>query len=454
MNLPDGWGFLADLMELLAADVPSYAPGHPRYRTLASRCACLLTAKRADGSMRHDDKLQRLPGATTSQAWAYHLGPCADVIRASRVYRREARAAGVETAPAPMPASSTVDGADELALAALENVTDDARYLWDGSARNPRALVRNGSDGAMVNVLPGRLRNIVDVVASHLFEPLVAEMDRVGLGAEPRERTPKARLRTQYPDDAILVHISTRDIHVGEPGDLASYRQYVVDCVAETLQRATYAHGRLDRVLVTIGSDLCTVDTAARTTTRGTYIPGAHSVNTTMDEASTLVTDVIETCRRFADGVDGIVEQGNHDTVTSWAMGLHARAWFRDCADVEIIMPAQGAVWTCYTWRDVMIASHHGHVKGVGDVAKIVPAMFPAAWGAASWRYCLLGHRHHTARFPVGDDGGLEIIQTRSISRETEYEHRMGYTTPASLESFVFVAGRGLTAHYRAHRAA
>ena len=450
MNLPEGWGLLEDLMEVLAADVPAYALGHPRSRTVRTRATGTLLSKGTDGRMRHRDKILRLPKDAGINAWAYHIKPCAEVIRSSRVYRAELRALGIESEPHPLPSASSVDDLSAVSLAALERVADSHVIQYDSNARNPRYLIRNGSDGAVVNQLPGRVRNLVDALAAHLYEPLVAELDRAGLGAEPRERTPKARLRTQYPDQRILVHISTRDIHVGEPGDLASFRQHVVDAVAQTLQRATYAHGRLDRVLVTIGSDLCTVDTAARTTTRGTYIPGAHSVNTTMDEASTLITDVIETCRRYADGVDGIVEQGNHDTVTSWAMGLHARAWFRDCSDVEVIMPAQGAVWTCYTWRDVMIASHHGHVKGVGDMARIVPAMYPAAWGAASWRYCLLGHRHHTARFPVGDDGGLEIIQTRSISRPTEYEHRMGYCTPASLESFVFAEGDGLVAHYRA----
>jgi hypothetical protein len=51
----------------------------------------------------------------------------------------------------------------------------------------------------------------------------------------------------------------------------------------------------------------------------------------------------------------------------------------------------------------------------------------------------------------MGDIAGCEVIQTRSPSRPTEYEHRLGFVDDLrTLESFVFEEGRGLVTHRRA----
>ncbi len=448
MNLPEGWGLLDDLMDLLAREVPAYGPTHPNRRAMRTRACGMLLSRAMGGEMRHADKLRRLPTGCGQNAWAYNLEACAAVVRESRVYRAALRDMGVDAADPPLPSASSVGDLARGSAAALERVADSDLMLYDGTARNPRYLIRNGADGAMVGQMPSRVQHVARTVVTQMWEPLVADMDRAGLGLPPRDKTPKARLRTNYPDDGVMVHLSTRDIHVGEPGDADAYRQHVVDCVAQTLQRAAYAHGRIEQVLLTVGSDLATVDTAARTTTRGTVIPGAMSARQTFSEACRLLVDVVTTARDFSDHVLCIEEAGNHDAVLSHTLAAWLKAWAVNAEDVTVDLTAEDGIWTCHEWGDNMIASHHGHVRGVGDMPKIIPQMFPAAWGRCRWRYVYLGHRHHSQSLASGDDGGLYIYQTRSISRPTEYEHRHGWLTPASLESFVFSRRAGLVAHY------
>jgi len=325
-------------------------------------------------------------------------------------------------------------------------------FAFDARAKNPRYLIRNGSDGAIVNQLPGRVHAIAAMMGD--AATVCARLDHVGLGADPV--VPKIRLRSAYSDTPILLHISTRDIHVGEPGDPREYHDEITDRVSETLQWAAHAHGRIDCVLLTLASDWNTIDTIARTTTKGTAIPGTHDVYDVLAWSERLAVDVVELCRQASPRVVAIAEQGNHDAVTGIATARTVSAWFRNCDDVEIIIPVKPdgtglATRTAFEWHDIAIFGHHGHIKSPTQLPQIIAAEFAPLWGRARRRYILLGHRHHTARWPVGDRNGVEVIQTRSPSRQTDYEHRLGFVgDPESLESFVFAPGKGLITHRRA----
>lgn len=337
------------------------------------------------------------------------------------------------------------DGVERAGPAAQERggFTAGHAYVYDAQNRNPRYLIRNGPNGAIVNQLASRVHAIAYALANP--EGVADELERRDLGAVPR------REELDEPAGSCLVHISTRDVHVGEPGDPQAFEDDIADRVATTLEWVERAHGSIDCVLVTLGSDWLTVDNAWRQTTKGTQIPTEGSVYDVLRWAEALAVRVVEICRSYAGRVVGICEQGNHDAVLGAAMARTCRAWFRHCDDVEIEIPECGGVRTFFTWRDVLIAGHHGHVRKPTQLAAIVAAERPGLWGAARFRYLLLGHRHHSQRWAMGDIAGCEVIQTRSPSRPTEYEHRLGFVDDLrTLESFVFEEGRGLVTHRRA----
>ena len=339
-----------------------------------------------------------------------------------------------------------VDDIDTVgAVAELREVIETPTgFAYDPTTN--RYLIRNGSTGAIVNQLPGR----VERVAAALFRPeaFAEAFEARGLGGHTSE-PPRIDLKRSDGDPDVLVHISTRDIHVGEPGDPAQYHDEIMRLISETVSWHVRAHGRIDRFLVTLGSDWLTVDTAWRTTTKGTQIPGALSPFQVMEWAETLAVEVVDACRQVAP-VTCIGEQGNHDTVMTHALTGHVAAWYRHCADVEVIRLPCGGVRSCYLWHDVMIGGHHGHVTKPEQLGAQFAALFPREWGQSRHRYVMCGHRHHSKRWAAGEYSGVEVIQTASPSRETEYEHRNGYTHAPSLESFAFAAGRGLVTHRRA----
>ena len=81
-------------------------------------------------------------------------------------------------------------------------------------------------------------------------------------------------------------------------------------------------------------------------------------------------------------------------------MARTCRAWFRHAEDVEIQIPACGGVRTYFAWEDVLLVGHHGHIRKPSQLPPIVAAERPALWGAARWRYLLLGHRHQMTTRP------------------------------------------------------
>lgn len=320
-------------------------------------------------------------------------------------------------------------------------------YLYDDRNKSPRYLIRNGTDGAVVNQMASRIHAVAYALGS--APDLSDELQRRGVG-------PSGRARKVYDGPSengvpCLLHISTRDVHVGEPGDPRDYADEIEDRVRRTLEWVRVAHGHIDEVVLTLGSDWLTVDNYFRTTTRGTNIPSAGSVYEIMRWAEELAIRVIDLCREYSGRVVGICEQGNHDAVLGAAMARTCRAWYRDCEDVEVVIPECGGVRTYHMWEDVLLASHHGHVRKPSQLPAIIAAEEPRLWGAASHRYILLGHRHHSQRWAMGDLGGCEVIQTRSPSPQNEYEHRLGFVDDIeTLESFVFQQGRGLVTHRRA----
>ncbi|MEL6889693.1 MAG: hypothetical protein AAFO86_13435 [Pseudomonadota bacterium] len=321
--------------------------------------------------------------------------------------------------------------------------TGSFAYLYDSANKNPRYLIRNGADGAVVNQLASRVHAIAYAMGNG--HGVAEHFAKRSIGATPRKewrRSEKGR---------HLLHLSTRDVHVGEPGDPKQYEDEIARAVTETLEWAERAHGPIDEVLLTLGSDWLTVDNYWRQTTKGTQLQPAGDVYAVMRWAEELAIRCIDICRTKARKVVGICEQGNHDAVLGAAMARTAKAWFRACPEVEIIIPEQGGIRTYYEWGGCMFAGHHGHIKSPTQMPQIVAAERPAMWGRCSHRFILLGHRHHSQRWHLGDYAGCEIIQTRSPSRPTEYEHRMGYVDNLrTLESFVFEEGRGMVTHRRA----
>ena len=319
-------------------------------------------------------------------------------------------------------------------------------------ASSGKYLARNKPGGALVNQLPGRVDRIVAALVNP--DAVAAAFDERGMGAANYE-VPRLELPPPPGDDApTLVHISTRDLHVGEPGDPQDYHDEIMARIERCASWHARAYGRIDRWLVTIGSDWCTIDTAGRTTTKGTAIPGAHHPEVVRRWAERLAVDAIDMLRQIAP-VTAIQEQGNHDTITSGALASVCFAWFRGCDDVEVLRPELNDqtrdVRTYYQWHDIMIAGHHGHVTSPTQMPRIMAAERPRMWGETRHRYALLGHRHHSKRWPAGDHGGAEIIQTRSPSKETDYEARLGFVgDPPGLEAFAFQAGRGLVGIRRA----
>lgn len=311
-----------------------------------------------------------------------------------------------------------------------------------------RYLIRNGSRGAIVNQLPGRVEQIARAI--HRPEAFVDALANAGIGGS-QYKVPRIRIRSAYPSaPPTMLHISTRDLHIGEGGGDDDYEAAIVDRVSATLQWATHAHGTLEQIVVTFGSDMLTVDNAQRQTTKGTQIPGAASPWAAMGRAQRLMITVIDLCRQVAPVV-GLQEQGNHDAVTGAAVALMCQAWYRECDDVTIIVPECGGVWTAHEWHDIVLFGHHGHKRNPTRVAETVAGMYPRQWGRARYRYVMMGHRHHTQRYPLGHAGGVEILQTSSPSPGTEYEHDQGYVDDARiLESFVFQRGHGLVTHRRA----
>ena len=395
-----------------------------------------------DNQYRIEGELVRcLPLATAAQLLGVKKRTLAK--RGERGQHRRVRCPEYESWVYEVPEGAAVNSAR---CQEASNVVPNVAHLFDPWRKKPSYLVRNGPDGALVNVTSARVWNIAQSLAKSF--DIADEFENRGLGADPKIR--RGSLRVPPVGEKYLIQLSTRDVHIGEKGDPVEYEAELLGRIQGALEFAQRAHGKMDTILLTLGSDMATVDNAQLATTRGTQLHPEGSVFDIMRWTRSYAVNAVEVCRQFSDNVVCILEGGNHDFVIGYAMAMVVDAWFRGCDDVEVILPDDGGIRTYYSWGSCLFMGHHGHISKPTDLPKIMASEEPRLWGGADYRYILLGHRHHSQRWAMGDVGGCEIIQTRSPSPETDYEHRMGYVDDVqSLESFVFSDRRGMVTHHR-----
>jgi hypothetical protein len=102
---------------------------------------------------------------------------------------------------------------------------------------------------------------------------------------------------------------------------------------------------------------------------------------------------------------------GNHDEHTSQALSASLSAWYRNEPRVKVIR--NPSKFWYYQWGKCLLGVHHGHTTKLPNIPLTMAAHVPKMWGETLFRYCYLGHLHHSEKkeFP-----GVTVEQFRTLA--------------------------------------
>ncbi len=125
--------------------------------------------------------------------------------------------------------------------------------------------------------------------------------------------------------------------------------------------------------------------------------------------------------------------EGNHDTSSSIILRSCLNALYEN--EKRVTVDTSQLPYYAYQWGNVMLTSHHTHLKKFNDVDRAIAAMFPEMWGDTLYRYFDAGHHHHKQ---VKEEYGIIKEMHQTLAAKDAYASRGAYEALRSMVSVTY----------------
>ncbi len=241
------------------------------------------------------------------------------------------------------------------------------------------------------------------------------DLDAMAGGLERLAQTYAVPKRPEVPatrDDSYQVHVALRDLHAGD-GDAATRTAGLESAMWATCEDAVRYCGEIDEIVLPCGSDLLTIDTYGRTTTKGTQLFPDLSPEQIADLAVRWMVMCVDIARQHAARVRVVREPGNHDRLTSYHCALALAAWYRATPDVDVVLSHEARTYFRHG-RQLVCYDHSDLIRDIGRYPATVAAQEREAWGATDHAHVFVGHRHNL-EVRAKDLSGVTVYQARGM---------------------------------------
>jgi hypothetical protein len=150
---------------------------------------------------------------------------------------------------------------------------------------------------------------------------------------------------------------------------------------------------------------------------------------------------IIESMLRKYHHVHIIVSDANHDPSGSIWLREMLAAFLSE--DERVSVDQTPGTYNCYVWGDTSLFFHHGHKRGVGNVAETLAGTFRSEYGSTKHSYAHLGHRHHTES---KETSIMTVHQHRTMAARDAHAAHGGWVSGRSAEVVTYSRQRGQVA--------
>jgi hypothetical protein len=257
---------------------------------------------------------------------------------------------------------------------------------------------------------------------------------------QPRVKIPAPKIQ---PKANALQAVVLADPHIGKYawGQETGWEDYDIG-IATTLIRNAAAEllawgdneNVSHRALWLLG-DILHYDTPHGTTTKGTPLDRDGRVDKMIEEAVSVLCDVIESAAQRGP-LEVVLVPGNHDAVMTVALRHILSATF--AKDKRITINAHKTTRKYVTFGNCLVGLTHGD-KAQKRLGELMALEARESWGTAKLREVHHGHRHSDAM--VETVGGVTIRQHPALCPADGWHASEGYVgAPRAMDSYVYHA--------------
>jgi len=230
--------------------------------------------------------------------------------------------------------------------------------------------------------------------------------------------------------------------------DLAVARDTYLGAVADLLGRIRGMG--IGNILLPIGQDLLSVDSAANTTEKGTPQDVDGRFPKIFQVACEAVARATTMCAELAP-TEAVYVPGNHDWNTAWFLSEWMRAWFQGQGHaVTVDTSPAGRKFRRYGVN--LIGMTHGDKERLQALPTIMADSVPQDWANSLYRHWLIGHHHRKRQFnfTAGDTfGTVEVRVVPSLCRTDRYHYTKGFVNNRrAAEAHIYHAEDGPVAYH------
>lgn len=248
---------------------------------------------------------------------------------------------------------------------------------------------------------------------------------------------------TQSLADLCTVYTLT-DAHIGmlawhreggEDWDLGIAERVITGCFEQAVASSPNA---ATAVLNQLG-DLLHYDSLSAVTPTSGHILDADGRFTKMVEVAVRVLRrIITMMLEKHDRVHLVLAEGNHDIAGSVWLRTMFKALYEN--EPRITVDDSALPFYLFEFGEVMLTFHHSHLKKFEQVGAKIPAMFPAAWGRTTKRYCHTGNLHHGRE---QESDGITVVQHPTLAARDAYAARGAWFANRNMSSITYHARFG-----------
>jgi hypothetical protein len=229
-------------------------------------------------------------------------------------------------------------------------------------------------------------------------------------------------------DAELLNAYTVSDLHVGmlawrhEAGsdwDLSQAERILIGCFSRMVASAPSADGA---VVALLGDFLHWDGLEAVTPTSRNILDADGRFSKVVPAAIRLIRTVVDMALAKHGRVRLLIAEGNHDLASSvWLRHMFSALYD---AEPRLIVNTSPAPFYAYQHGRTMLGYHHGHTVKPASIGQVMATEFPAIWGATTYRYVHMGHRHSSE---VREPPGIVVEQHQTLAARDAYASRHGY---------------------------
>lgn len=286
--------------------------------------------------------------------------------------------------------------------------------------------------GTWVQEVPGvpSVEEIASQVARALQDYTPPRPLKTALKAPPTE----VDLATVYPQADLHWGLRSWQPESGHNYDIQIARDTLEPTVTQLIEVSPPSS-----VGVFLGlGDLHHSDNFLSTTTKGTPQDTDGRFPKTLYESTQYVLFSTDLLLQKHHNVLIVILPGNHDEVSAVAIRLALSLHYRDHPRVTVSEDA-GRFWW-WEWGKVFLGATHGDKAKMKDMALVMAARNPEAWGRTKFRHCLTGHIHQDS---MRNDHGVKVESFETPVPPDAYTAAHGYDSGRSMQAITYHKERG-----------